>query len=252
VRCPSGTAAKCFFQKHVKPGLPKGIGSVEIVDRKSGQPEPYITLSDAAVIPELGQLNVMELHPWGAPASDFEHPDRIIFDLDPDASIDWKTLAATASEVRERMKKLGLESFLKSTGGKGLHIVAPIHCEQDWPTVKDFAHHFVLAMEADNPSLYITKMSKAARTGRIYLDYLRNERGATAVAPYSPRSRNGVPVSVPMDWSELKAQAAPRCLVAEFDGWRKRLAHDPWMELPKTKQRLTQKAIAAVGPKKSK
>jgi bifunctional non-homologous end joining protein LigD len=252
VRCPSGTAAKCFFQKHVKPGLPKGIGSVEIVDRKSGTPEPYITLSDAAVIPELGQLNVMELHPWGAPASDFEHPDRIIFDLDPDASIDWKTLAATASEVRERMKKLGLESFLKSTGGKGLHIVAPIQCEQDWPTVKEFAHQFVLAMEADNPSLYITKMSKAARTGRIYLDYLRNERGATAVAPYSPRSRSGVPVSVPMAWSELKAQATPRCLVAEFDGWRKRLAHDPWAELPKIKQRLTQKAIAAVGPKKTK
>jgi bifunctional non-homologous end joining protein LigD len=252
VRCPSGTAAKCFFQKHVKPGLPKGIGSVEIVDRKSGKPEPYITLSDAAVIPELGQLNVMELHPWGAPASDFEHPDRIIFDLDPDASIDWKTLAATASEVRARLQKLGLESFLKSTGGKGLHVVAPIQCEHDWPTVKEFAHQFVLAMEADNPSLYITKMTKAARTGRIYLDYLRNERGATAVAPYSPRSRNGVPVSVPMAWSELKADAAPRCLVAKFDEWRNRLAHDPWTELPRTKQRLTQKAIAAVSTKKKK
>jgi len=250
VRCPSGTAAKCFFQKHVKPGLPKGIGSVEIVDHKSGKPEPYITLSDAAVIPELGQLNVMELHPWGAPASDFEHPDRIIFDLDPDASIDWKTLAATALEVSARLKKLGLESFLKSTGGKGLHVVAPIQCEHDWPTVKEFAHHFVLAMEAENPSLYITKMTKAARTGRIYLDYLRNERGATAVAPYSPRSRNGVPVSVPMAWSELKADAAPRCLVANFDEWRKRLAHDPWAELPKTKQRLTQKAIAAESQKK--
>lgn len=250
VRCPSGTAAKCFFQKHVKPGLPKGIGSVEIVDRKSGKPEPYITLSDAAVIPELGQLNVMELHPWGAPASDFEHPDRIIFDLDPDASIEWKTLAATVLEVSARLKKLGLESFLKSTGGKGLHVVAPIQCEHDWPTVKEFAHQFVLAMEADNPSLYITKMTKAARTGRIYLDYLRNERGATAVAPYSPRSRNGVPVSVPMAWSELKADAAPRCLVANFDEWRKRLAHDPWAELPKTKQRLTQKAIAAVSQKK--
>jgi bifunctional non-homologous end joining protein LigD len=250
VRCPSGTAAKCFFQKHVKPGLPKGIGSVEIVDRKSGKPEPYITLSDAAVIPELGQLNVLELHPWGAPASDFEHPDRIIFDLDPDASIEWKTLAATASEVRARLKKLGLESFLKSTGGKGLHIVAPMQCEHDWPTVKEFAHHFVLAMEAENPSLYITKMTKAARAGRIYLDYLRNERGATAVAPYSPRSRGGVPVSVPMAWSELKADAPPRCLVAKFDEWRKRLSHDPWAELPKTKQRLTQKAIAAVGGKK--
>jgi bifunctional non-homologous end joining protein LigD len=252
VRCPSGTAAKCFFQKHVKPGLPKGIGSVEIVDRKSGKPEPYITLSDAAVIPELGQLNVLELHPWGAPAGDFEHPDRIIFDLDPDASIAWKTLAANASDVRARLKKLGLESFLKSTGGKGLHIVAPIQCEQDWPTVKEFAHQFVLAMEADNPSLYITKMTKAARTGRIYLDYLRNERGATAVAPYSPRSRSGVPVSVPMAWSELTAAAAPRCLVAAFDEWRKRLEHDPWAELPKTKQRLTQKAIAAVSAKKTK
>jgi bifunctional non-homologous end joining protein LigD len=250
VRCPSGTAAKCFFQKHVKPGLPKGIGSVEIVDRKSGKPEPYITLSDAAVIPELGQLNVLELHPWGAPASDFEHPDRIIFDLDPDASIEWKTLAATASEVRARLKKLGLESFLKSTGGKGLHIVAPMQCEHDWATVKEFAHQFVLAMEAENPSLYITKMTKAARTGRIYLDYLRNERGATAVAPYSPRSRGGVPVSVPMAWSELKAEAPPRCLVAEFDVWRKRLAQDPWTEMPKTKQRLTQKAIAAVSGKK--
>ncbi|MFL6428325.1 MAG: DNA ligase D [Acidobacteriaceae bacterium] len=252
VRCPSGTAAKCFFQKHVKPGLPKGISSVEIVDRKSGKPEPYIMLSDAAVIPELGQLNVLELHPWGAPASDFEHPDRIIFDLDPDASIDWKTLAETAAEVRARFKKLGLESFLKSTGGKGLHIVAPIHCEHDWPTVKEFAHQFVLAMEAENPSLYITKMSKAARTGRIYLDYLRNERGATAVAPYSPRSRSGVPVSVPMAWSELKAYAPPRCLVANFDEWRKRLARDPWAEMPNTKQRLTQKAIAAVSPKKSR
>jgi bifunctional non-homologous end joining protein LigD len=250
VRCPSGTAAKCFFQKHVKPGLPKGIRSVEIVDRKSGKPEPYITLSDAAVIPELGQLNVLELHPWGAPSSDFEHPDRIIFDLDPDTSIEWKTLAATASEVRARLQKLGLESFLKSTGGKGLHIVAPMQCEHDWPTVKEFAHRFVLAMEAENPSLYITKMTKAARAGRIYLDYLRNERGATAVAPYSPRSRGGVPVSVPMAWSELKAEAPPRCLVAKFDEWRKRLAHDPWAELPKTKQRLTQKAIAAVSGKK--
>src|ERR1700761_5612798 len=252
VRCPSGTAAKCFFQKHVKPGLPKGIGSVEIVDRKSGKPEPYITLSDAGVIPELGQLNVFELHPWGAPASDFEHPDRIIFDLDPDASIEWKTLGATAAEVQARLKKLGLESFLKSTGGKGLHIVAPIRSEHDWPTIKEFAHQFVLAMEADNPSLYITKMTKSARTGRIYLDYLRNERGATAVAPYSPRSRSGVPVSVPMAWSELKATAAPRCLVAQIAEWRKRLSNDPWLELPQTQQRAPPKAIAAVSPKKSR
>lgn len=246
VRCPSGTAAKCFFQKHVKPGLPAGIHSVDIADRKGGKPEPYIILSDAQVIPEFAQLNVLELHPWGAPASDFEHPDRIIFDLDPDTSIDWQTLASSATAVRARLEKLGLDSFLKSTGGKGLHIVTPIQCEHDWTVIKTFAHQFVLAMETDDPKLYITKMTKAARTGRIYLDYLRNERGATAVAPYSPRSRNGVPVSVPMSWSELKSNDAPRCLVAEFDSWRKRLDHDPWAEMPKTKQHLTAKAIAAV------
>jgi bifunctional non-homologous end joining protein LigD len=130
--------------------------------------------------------------------------------------------------------------------------VAPIQCEHDWPTVKEFAHQFVLAMEADDPSLYITKMTKSARTGRIYLDYLRNERGATAVAPYSPRSRAGVPVSVPMAWSEVKAAAPPRCLVANFDEWRKRLSRDPWEDLPKTKQRLTQKAMDAVSLRKSK
>jgi bifunctional non-homologous end joining protein LigD len=107
-------------------------------------------------------------------------------------------------------------------------------------------------MEAENSSLYITKMTKAARTGRIYLDYLRNERGATAVAPYSPRSRSGVPVSVPMAWSELKAETPPRCLVADFNEWRKRLTRDPWAEMPKVKQRLTEKAIAAVSPKKSR
>jgi bifunctional non-homologous end joining protein LigD len=250
VRCPSGTAAKCFFQKHVKEGLPKGIGSVDIVDKKSGKPEPYIILSDAKTLAELAQLNVLELHPWGAPASDYEHPDHIIFDLDPDAAIDWHTLGASAEEVRKRLKKLGLESFLKSTGGKGLHIVAPIECEHDWAAVKEFAHQFVLAMEAENQQLYITKMSKAARTGRIYLDYLRNERGATAVAPYSPRSRAGVPVSIPLSWSELKSPAPPRCLVANFDEWRKRVASDPWAKMSETKQRLTAEAIASVTEKK--
>ena len=252
VRCPGGTAAKCFFQKHVKDGLPKDISSVMIADKKGGPPEPYITLSKAEVLTELAQLNVLELHPWGATAADFEHPDRIIFDLDPDASISWQTLAATAADVRTRMKQLGLESFLKSTGGKGLHIVAPIAAEHDWTTVKEFAHNFVLAMEAADPRLYITKMTKAARTNRIYLDYLRNERGATAVAPYSPRSRAGVPVSVTMAWSELKADAPPRCAVADFDAWKGRLRRDPWAKLPSLKQRLTHDAIAAVAEKSAR
>ena len=249
VRCPGGTAAKCFFQKHVKEGLPKDIGTVMIADKKGGPPEPYIQLRKADVLPELAQLNVLELHPWGSRAEDFEHPDRIIFDLDPDAAISWQTLADTAADVRARMKRLGLESFLKSTGGKGLHIVAPIAPEHDWATVKEFAHPFVLAMEAADSKLFITKMTKAARTNRIYLDYLRNERGATAVAPYSPRTRAGAPVSVTMAWSELKADAAPRCRVADFAEWKQRLRRDPWARLPAVQQRLTAEAIAAVAAK---
>ena len=246
VRCPGGTAAKCFFQKHVKDGLPKDIGAVMIADKKGGAPEPYITFAKAEVLPELAQLNVLELHPWGATAADFEHPDRVIFDLDPDPAISWQTLADTAADVRARLKRLGLESFLKSTGGKGLHIVAPIQPEHDWATVKEFAHQFVLAMESADPTLFITRMTKAARANRIYLDYLRNERGATAVAPYSPRSRAGVPVSVPMAWSELKAEAPPKCRVAGFDAWKQRLRRDPWAKLPSLAQQLTAEAIAAV------
>ncbi len=252
VRCPEGTAARGIYQKHVKVGLPKGITAVDIVDRGSGKAEPYIVLHDAQTFVDFAQLNVLEFHPWGALASDYEHPDRLVFDLDPDEKLDWPTLAGAADEVRKRLKKLGLESFLKSTGGKGLHVVAPIEPERDWPAIKEFAHRFVLAMEASNPQLYLTKMTKAARTGRIYLDYLRNDRGSTAVAAYSPRNRPGVNVSMPLAWSELKAEALPRCGVAGFDAWKSRLKHDPWAKLPTTKQRLTDQAVAAITDAKAR
>lgn len=250
VRCPGGTAAKCFFQKHVKPGLPKGVASVEIADKKGGPPEPYITLSTEEPLIGFAQMNVLELHPWGSKNEDLERPDRLIFDLDPDTAISWQTLAESAEEVRQRLRKVGLKCFLKSTGGKGLHIVAPIAPERDWAAVKAFAHAFVQQMEAGNPRLYLTKMNKAARKDRIYLDYLRNERGATAVAPFSPRSRAGVPVSVPMAWAELQQDATPHLRVAEFRAWVERIEHDPWRELPKLQQSLTDEAIASVAPSK--
>ncbi|MGI8770954.1 MAG: DNA ligase D [Acidobacteriaceae bacterium] len=251
VRCPGGTAAKCFFQKHVKPGLPKGVKAIDISDKKGGPPEPYITLSTEEPLIGFAQMNVLELHPWGSRNEDVERPDRLIFDLDPDTAISWQTLAESAEEVRKRLLKLGLKCFLKGTGGKGLHIVAPIEPEREWAAVKTFAHEFVQRMEADNARLYLTKMSKAARKDRIYLDYLRNERGATAVAPFSPRSRAGVPVSVPMAWSELKQDAAPHLRVAEFREWIGRIEHDPWKELPKIWQSLTEEAIGSVAPAKS-
>jgi bifunctional non-homologous end joining protein LigD len=220
-----------------------------VTDKKSGTPEPYITLTGDSATPtalaSLAQLGVLELHPWGSCNSDLEHPDRLIFDIDPDESLPWSTVVAAAQEFRTRLKKYKVTSFLKTTGGKGLHVVVPftVSSELDWPTVKDLAHRFVLAMERENPRLYLTKMSKSARAGKIYLDYLRNERGATAVAPYSPRSRPGVNVSMPLDWKEIAssgdfAATRPEFSVANFLDWRARLKKNPWKALPTTKQSL--------------
>jgi bifunctional non-homologous end joining protein LigD len=238
VRCPEGSAKQCFYQKHKTQMLGGGLESIDIVDKKSGKPEPYITLSTPEAIVELAQISVLELHPWGSSNQSLEQPDQIIFDLDPDEAIPWETLASSALEVRKRLKDRGLQSFVKSTGGKGLHVVAPIIPEHHWPEVKQFAHDFVLAMEKDAPSLFLTKMTKAARAGKIYLDYLRNERGSTAVAPYSPRARAGLPVAMPLAWSELKSDQPPRFRVSDFSQWSKRLSRNPWKDLPSLQQHL--------------
>jgi bifunctional non-homologous end joining protein LigD len=238
VRCMNGTGKPCFFQKHVNDTLPPDVESIEVVDKKSGKPEPYITLSTAHTLMEMAQLSVMEIHAWGSKNNSLEKPDRIVIDLDPDPAIDWKTLAAAAQEVRERMKSAGLESFLKTTGGKGLHVVAPIRPEHEWPAVKEFAHRLVLAMEADNRNLFLTKMTKAARKGKIYLDYLRNERGSTSIAPFSPRARDGATVSLPLQWTELKLKERPLLRVVDFAEWRNRLRRDPWEAMLKPAARL--------------
>ncbi len=238
VRCPEGSTQPCFFQKHTSPTLPPGIETIQVPDKKTGKPEPYITLSTREALAGLAQMGVLELHPWGAQNDDLEHPDRIVIDLDPDESIPWPTLAAAAKETRALLKKLGLESFLKSTGGKGLHIVVPIAPEHDWPTIKQFAHAVALKLEKQNPELYLTKMSKAARKGRIFIDYLRNERGATAVAAFSPRARAGATVSIPLAWPELDQPQRLIFHVANFTDWQPRLKHDPWKALPKTHQKI--------------
>jgi len=212
--------------------------SVDVRDKKTGKIEPYITLSTPEALAGLAQMGVLEVHPWGSKNDDLEHPDMIIFDLDPDEAISWRTLAESAADVREQLGSLGLKSFLKSTGGKGLHIVVPIVPKQDWTAIKQFAQSFALAMEQQRPGLYISKMSKAARKGRIFIDYLRNERGATAVAPYSPRARSGVPVAVPLSWTDLKLSQRPIFQVTNFEEWQHLLNRNPWKDFPKTHQRL--------------
>lgn len=238
VRCPRGSSKPCFYQKHVGTGLPAGIGGIQIPSRKGGPSETYLTLSTPQALVGLAQLGVLEVHPWGSKNNSLEKPDRFIVDLDPDTSIPWHTLVASALDVRARLKRLGLKSFVKSTGGKGLHIVVPIVPEHEWPVIKDFVHRLALAMEADNRQLYLTKMNKAARKGKIYIDYLRNERGATAVAPYSPRARAGTPVAVPLTWKELQLPQRPEFTVANFFAWKKRLQRDPWKNMMAVQQRL--------------
>jgi bifunctional non-homologous end joining protein LigD len=248
VRCPDGSTGNCFFQKHVKVGLPRGTGSVDVPDKKTGKVEEYITLASKEAVVGMAQMNVLELHPWGSRNEHLEEPDRLIFDLDPDEDLPWEVLAESAEQVRKRLQKLGLKSFLKGTGGKGLHVVAPITADRshDFSVVKAFAHAFVQRMEKEQPQRYLTKMTKAARTGKIYLDYLRNERGATAVAPYSPRRRPGVPVSVPFEWSVLKEPAMPRFRVVSFSDWLDG-RRDPWKTLPTLDQKLTKAALQELG-----
>jgi bifunctional non-homologous end joining protein LigD len=243
VRCPDGTGHQCFYQKHVNDTLPPNIESVSIRDKKSGKLEPYITLSTPEALAGLAQLGVLEIHPWGSRNDNLERPDRIVIDLDPDPSIPWSTLAASADDIREQLKSLGLESFLKTTGGKGLHVVVPIAPVHEWPVIKQFAHAFVLEMEKHNPRLYLTKMTKSARVGRIFLDYLRNERGATAIAPYSPRARAGAAVSMPLPWTVLQEPALPVFHATNFAEWKSRLKRDPWKRLSKTVQSITDEAL---------
>src|SRR5579863_177061 len=209
VRCPDGVGESCFFQKHVSPGLPAGVRKVPIPNRKTGKVEEFLTVNTAEGLLGLAQLGVLEIHPWGSKNDSFDKADRIIFDLDPDERVPWNKLASAAEELRSRLKQLDLTSFLKSTGGKGLHVVVPIQPKYDWRIIKQFSHAVVLQMEKSNPALYLTKMTKAARTNKIYLDYLRNDREATAIAAFSTRGRPGIPVAVPLDWKELEASTAP-------------------------------------------
>jgi bifunctional non-homologous end joining protein LigD len=238
VRCPNGAGQKCFYQKQLGPGMPPGIDGVEIPKAKGDATETYVTVHSAEGLAGLAQMNVLEIHPWGSTNHDLEHPDRIIFDLDPDEAVSWPTLCESALEVRARLKKLGLQSFVKTTGGKGLHVVAPIRPTLDWERIKAFTHAFTLQMEQDNSKLYISKMTKAARKNKIFVDYLRNEREATAVAPYSSRARLGMAAALPLEWEELKGSKAPKFLIAEFGDWSERLRGDPWRAMLSSEQEI--------------
>jgi bifunctional non-homologous end joining protein LigD len=237
IRCPEGADKTCFFQKHLMQGL-KHVGSAKLKE-ESGAQAVYIYPLDASSIIELVQFGVLEFHPWG---STVEHPDkanRVVFDLDPGDNVAWERVVAAARLVRKLLTQLGLESFLRTTGGKGLHVVVPLNPGCPWPMVKGFAQAFASTLAQAHPLDFIATATKSQRNGKIYVDYLRNSRGATSVASYSLRAREGAPVAVPLRWSELgKLKSGHDFDIHSTPKRLARLRSDPWKGIDDVQQNL--------------
>ncbi|HUH48835.1 MAG TPA: DNA ligase D, partial [Mycoplana sp.] len=244
VRCPGGDIAHCFFQKHAGDGFPEEIKQVPIRE-SSGETENYMTITDEKSLVAAVQMGTMEFHIWGAAADTLEQPDRIIFDLDPDESIGFEEVKQASVELRDVLAAVGLQTVPMVTGGKGVHVIVPLAPKAGWDEVKTFAKALSQRLADARPDRYVTTMSKAKRKGKIFIDWLRNERGATAVAPYSTRARKGGPVATPVSWKELAALDAANAFTIPVV--LQRLEEpDPWAETRKWKQSLTDRIVSAV------
>jgi bifunctional non-homologous end joining protein LigD len=234
VRCPEGTKGQCFFQKHASAGLTEKNLRI-VTDRKGRQ---IIAVEDLAGMLSLVQAGVLEIHVRGALIDRLDVCDRIVFDLDPGEGVGWPQVVAAAREVRERLDALKLESFVKLSGGKGLHVVLPVE-GTDWDRAKAFAREIALAMTADGPQHYLAKITKSLRKGKILIDYLRNSLEQTAVAAYSTRARAGAPVSVPVTWQELgRTTSGHQYTVLNLVKRLAGLKQDPWKDIGRVRQRL--------------
>ena len=250
VRCPDGRHKHCFYQKHAKAGVPDAIKRVSIQE-EDGVAHDYMMVDDLPGLLGLAQLGVLEIHTWGCHADQVERPDQIVFDLDPDEGLGWDEVVAAAFDLKARLVDLGLESFVKTTGGKGLHVVAPIERRVDWDGFKAFTKAVAEAMEADEPGRYTTNPLKVKRKGKFFVDYLRNARGASAICAYSPRKREGATVATPITWAELEKGIRPaafdvRTLPARLGALR----GDPWEGYRTLKQGITASAKKKLGMKR--
>jgi len=243
VRCPQGH--RCFVQKHANDTTVEGVGRIEVPT--GGTTATYMTAGTLPELVRLVQMGVLELHTWGARGGRLDRPDRIIFDLDPDTALEWKIVAEGALLVRSLLEDIGLASFVKTTGGKGLHVVAPLAAKHTWDEVKAFSKSLAHQLERDLPDRFIANMSKSRRGGRIFVDYLRNASEATAVAAYSTRAKPGAPVSTPLAWDELgDAKLRPDSYtVLNLRQRLDRLKQDPWAGYFDNKQKLTAKMLNA-------
>jgi bifunctional non-homologous end joining protein LigD len=238
LRCPQGAARDCFFQKHASAGI--DTTHLRLVPDGSGK---SIAIDNLGGLIALVQAGALEIHLRGSSIDRLEEADRLVFDLDPGPGVEWPALVAAAREVRARLRDRNLESFVKTTGGKGLHVVLPIR-PAPWDAAKDFCRHIADEMAADSPDRFTATIKISARSHRIFIDYLRNSREATAIAPYSTRARPGATVAMPLAWEELGDQKAPNIFnVQNLPKRLARLRHDPWEQMGRIKQPLP----AAVG-----
>jgi bifunctional non-homologous end joining protein LigD len=244
-RCPGGLQKSCFYQKHVGPGMPDAIQGVEI-DEANGARGTYPMIMGLPGLVALVQMGVLEIHLSGARADDVERPDRIVFDIDPDVGLPFSRVVEAALAIRAKLVSLGLRSWVKTTGGKGLHVVVPIVREHDWDVVHGFSKGVAESLVRESPAAYTVNALKVRRRGRIFIDYLRNGRGATAIAPYSTRARAGATVATPISWTALTKGIDPSDFTAVT--LPSRLAgstRDPWTGFLTLRQRLSTKALSA-------
>ena len=246
LRCPQGEEKACFFQRHPGAGLsgpirspgagkPGGIRSIEIAE-KDGRPAGYLVIDDLAGILAAVQMGTLEFHIWGCRADDVDQPDRMVFDLDPDTGLAFAKVRDAAFELKALLDGLGLASFPMLTGGKGIHLVLPLQLRQSWPDLKEFSHGVAEALVRRSPDRFTTNMRKDARGGKIFVDYLRNDRGSTAVVPWSTRAHARAPVAMPVSWDELAG--ATRSHAFTIEDAPNRLTMEPWAGYDTTGQSI--------------